>query len=194
MDWGSLGQKIAGLGAEVLGEAIPGGGMAVDIVSQVLGVEKNPDKIAQAIDADPEAAVKLKRIEADRETELKRIAANRQTDHEKELTKRQGNVSDTIQVGYKEGVLWRRAVGWAFVFCSCMVVIRVTVLPVILSAMGEPDILQDAPLNVQLIKWVFSCFLAVLGVSSWHEGLMGRVMAGESEGGIAKAVKALRGK
>ncbi len=83
MDWGSLGKKIADMGAQVLGEAIPfpGAGLAADAVSAALGTEKDPDSISKAIEDDPDAYAKLKEVELNHKAQLKEIAA----DHKEQM-------------------------------------------------------------------------------------------------------------
>lgn len=77
MNWSKLGEKVAGF-APLLGTAIggPAGGAIGSLVASAFGVENKPDKILQAIEADPEAAIKLKSIEIENKTELQRIAVD----------------------------------------------------------------------------------------------------------------------
>jgi len=74
MDWNSVGKVIA-KSAPVIGSLLggPAGGAVGAIVASVLGVENDPDKIAQAINLDPDALVKLKQYELEHSAELKRI-------------------------------------------------------------------------------------------------------------------------
>ncbi len=75
MDWKSLGTKVAQMGAEVLGEAIPWPG-ADDALSELaaqLGAEKKPGAISDALDENPEAATKLREIELKYKTKLEKI-------------------------------------------------------------------------------------------------------------------------
>jgi hypothetical protein len=197
MDWGSLGRKIADMGAQVLGEAIPlpGAGMAADALSEALGCEKDPDQIAQAIDQDPEALAKLKKIEAERETELKRIAAKTERHDTEQITQRQATVNDTIQAGYKQGVLWRRAVGWSFAIGAPLFVVGAFVLIGVALYLGRLQAVATALSELfRALHPLLYCYLCILGVAGYQEGKMGRSMAGESESGIVKALKAFRGK
>lgn len=187
MDWGSLGKQIADMGAQVLGEAIPmpGAGMAADLVSKALDTEKDPTKISQALQDNPDAAAKLKQIEADHEEELKKIAAKTERKRMEEGSERQSVVNDTIQTGYKQGVYWRRAVGWAFAATSVLTVLGVIAMGFYAIKIGKPSIVKQLPNLVSALSPVFYCFLLVLGVAGWHEGLLGRKMAGD-EGGLSK--------
>lgn len=93
MNWKDLGGKVAQTGAHLLGTALagPGAGSALgSIVGNALGVsDPTPDNIAAAIDKDPDAAVKLAKIQADRQTELEQIAAQKAVQLSAEQTKRE---------------------------------------------------------------------------------------------------------
>lgn len=75
MNWSKLGEKIAGF-APLLGAAVggPAGGAIGSLVASAFGSENEPEAIMAAINANPEAALKLKTIELDNKTELQRIA------------------------------------------------------------------------------------------------------------------------
>ena len=196
MDWKALGRQIASKGADLLGEAIPipGADFALDLVADALGTSKDADKISKAIEQDPEAAAKLKKAQLEHETELKRIKAEAQATHEEEVTKRQETVNETIQVGYKEGVLWRRAVGWSFAIGAPLFIVMACVLLGIGIWQGQLVELAEAGEAIfSALRPLLYCYLVILGAAGYQEGKMGRSMAGDSEGGISKMIKALRG-
>ena len=85
MDWGSLGKKIAGMGAEILGDAIPfpGADDAISALAQELGVAEKPGAISDALDENPEAARKLEKIQNQHEENLLKI----RNDHKQEMRK-----------------------------------------------------------------------------------------------------------
>lgn len=197
MDWTDLGRKVADMGAQVLGEALPfpGSGLAADLVSEAVGAEdsKDPAKIAEAIDADPEARAKLLRIQSKRETELKRIAAQKEETRIEAGTARQDAVNETMQVGYKEGVLWRRGVGWSFIAVSLLTVIGVFSIAAYALYKGKPDLISVIPEIVAALAVIFYAYMVILGVAGYQDGKLGRLLAGESEGGATKLIKAIRG-
>jgi len=191
MDWGNIAKKVASMGAQVLGEAVPGGGIAADIISGALDTEKDPESINKALENDPKAAFKLKQAELDHEEELKQIEADREAVRMRQHTKRIESVNESIQ---KQGAAWRKAIGWSFVFFVGLVAVRVAVLPVVLATTGYTNVLSQLNLNTELIRWICYCYLTVLGVASWHEGAMSRTMAGEQGGKLTKAIQAIKGK
>lgn len=112
MDFKSLGKQIAKM-APLLGTAIGGpvGGAAGGLISAIaskFGVEAEPDIISQAITADPQAALKLREIEANNRVELEKLAVesdkmyllDRQSAREREIevVKATGKVDKNLYV------------------------------------------------------------------------------------------------
>ena len=195
MNWSDLGNQIASAGAKMLGEVIPvpGAGIVADQVAQALGTDKDPDAIAQALKSDPEAAAKLKQIEAQHKEELERIRAEADASRDKQMTARQAAVNDTIQTGYQAGVLWRRAVGWSLAVVVPLVVLGVLALAGAAIALERPGLIEHIPAVVSALGPVWYVYMVVLGVAGYQEGKMCRTLAGETEGGIARAIKAIKG-
>lgn len=75
MNWSDLGKTIAGY-APLLGSVVggPAGGAIGSVIASALGVDNEPGQIINAIQSDPEAAIKLRKIELDNKTELERLA------------------------------------------------------------------------------------------------------------------------
>jgi len=75
MNLSDLGKTIAGF-APLLGSVIggPAGGAIGAVIASAFGVDDDVDQIAKAIKNDPEAAIKLRKIELDNKTELEKIA------------------------------------------------------------------------------------------------------------------------
>mgnify|MGYP001411261970 CR=1 FL=1 len=74
MKWKNIAAAV-GKAAPLLGSILagPGGAAAGAIVASALGVDATPDAIDKVIKADPEAALKLKKIELDHAAELRRL-------------------------------------------------------------------------------------------------------------------------
>tara|TARA_R110000850_G_scaffold205447_1_gene331541 strand:+ start:289 stop:774 length:486 start_codon:yes stop_codon:yes gene_type:complete len=75
MNWSELGKTIAGY-APMLGGVVggPAGGAIGSVIASAFGVENKPDQLSKAIKNDPEAAIKLRKIELDNKSELESIA------------------------------------------------------------------------------------------------------------------------
>ena len=162
MNWSKVGERIAGY-APLLGSVIggPAGGAIGSVVASVFGVENTPESILKAVNADPEAGLKLRRIEIENKQAI-----------EKDLTERLRVVNKTIQVesnsadpfvrrwrpfyGYCVAISWLiQMLGFTFVFGY--------------TALAKPDnlttvIQQFAILSGSLIS-LWGIALAVLGVS-----------------------------
>jgi len=76
MNFGKLGGILKKIGVPLLGAVIPGGGLAAELVKKALNLEAeaDEDKMIAAIEANPEAALKLKELEQTHERELIRLA------------------------------------------------------------------------------------------------------------------------
>lgn len=75
MGWSDLGKTVAKF-APLLGGVVggPAGGAIGSVIASAFGVENKPEAIADAVKNDPEAAVKLRKIELDNKSDLERIA------------------------------------------------------------------------------------------------------------------------
>lgn len=108
--WDSI-KGVVGKAAPLLGTALggPAGGAAASMIAQALGVEDTPDAISKALDSDPEAAIKLQRLQNEHEAELRRMTLEAETTRQTQLHKtiRAELASDNF---YKSG--WRPTIGW----------------------------------------------------------------------------------
>lgn len=74
MEWSDLGKKLAEF-APLLGSVVggPAGSAIGSVIASAFGVEDKPEAVLEAVKNDPEAAIKLRKIELDNKTELERI-------------------------------------------------------------------------------------------------------------------------
>ena len=109
MDWKNIANKITSV-APMLGSLLGPGGMlagtAIKMIGSALGIEPTEDAITTALQADPEAMLKLKQFELDNKVELRKIvleqervrladiadARSRQIEHEKTTGKSDTNL------------------------------------------------------------------------------------------------------
>ncbi|CBV42532.1 hypothetical protein [Halomonas elongata] len=108
MNWSDVAETV-GEAAPMVGSALYGraGGAVGSMVAEVLGVETTPEAVNQVMNDDPEAAAKIKKVEA--ELEQARIEAR---------TKRLGQVNQTMRAEVdSDSTLkggWRGFTGWMF--------------------------------------------------------------------------------
>lgn len=77
MDWKDL-EEAVGRFAPTLGTLVggPAGAVVGSLIASTLGTGGTPDEVSQALISNPDAAVKLKQIEADRQVELQKLATS----------------------------------------------------------------------------------------------------------------------
>jgi len=184
MDWKSLG-KTVGQFAPMLGELlpIPGAGIAGKLIATALGVDNTPDAIHNAIKNDPEAAIKIAKIEADHAEALQAqlLAAE---------TQRIVSVNATMQAESKSEHwaqwLWRPYNGFLFGTTLFMVYGLPSILNTLAPAVWFHPIAQQVVENgvtvtkliatwipiksASLPEFVFAAWGGVLGITAWHRG------------------------
>lgn len=77
MNWSKLGEKVADF-APLLGSALGPAGSAIgSLIASEFGTENNPEHIAAAIAVDPDAKIKLEKIQLDHKVALQKINVER---------------------------------------------------------------------------------------------------------------------
>jgi len=153
MQWKDVG-KVVGEFAPLLGDLlpIPGAGIAGRLISSALGVENTPDAIHAAIKADPEAAIKLAKIESENEALLQQQLLAAETSRIVAVNTTMQSESDSEHWMQWS---WRPFVGYVFAVSFFGVYFF---LPLINRTV--PTIPAEAWMMIG----------AVLGVASWHRG------------------------
>jgi len=168
MDWRSLAKQV-GKYAPLLGSLlpIPGAGVAGKLIAAALGVDNNPDAVAQAMQTDPEAGIKLAKIEADNRAELQGqvLAAE---------TARISQVNQTMRTESKSEhwpqYSWRPF--WGFISGAAFFVVCVLVCLLAYQAVmgGRPEAMAMIPQIIGAFAALFAIPGGILGVSAWHRG------------------------
>jgi len=75
MDWKAVGKKVVQAGAPILGGLLGGpvGATAGGLVASLFGTGDDPEQVLQAIQGDPEAALKLRQFELEHRVELEKL-------------------------------------------------------------------------------------------------------------------------
>ncbi len=163
MNFAEIGKKIASLGLPLLANAIvPGGGAVVSMVASALGLsDSSPDAVALALQTDPEAAVKLRQIEATHSERLAEIAMQGRSADLAAQTAQQASINKTMQAELESPSKWKS--GWrplfgymaAFGFGGLLLALIVAIFKVPGDA-GE--VIESATI-------ILTMMLAVLGVN-----------------------------
>ena len=85
MNWQQMVGKAAPLVGSLLGT--PAAGAAIGIVANALGTDADPESIAKAMNSDPEAANKLRKLELDNQEALTRMTLEAETARLSEVNK-----------------------------------------------------------------------------------------------------------
>jgi hypothetical protein len=160
--------------------------LAGTILSSVYGTKNEPDAVLKAIQADPEAAVTLMKIQSDNAVELKRIYLAAETRRIEEETKQQQAVNATMIAEGKSSDWWTSGWRpfWGFISGTAFFVVVCAICYFVVLAIKTKDsnLLMVLPQVVMAIAALFSIPGAILGVSAWHRGKMQRIQAGELPG------------
>ena len=162
MDWSTI-AKTVGSAAPILGTLLggPAGAAVGAMVASALGVGATPDEVSQALAVNPDAAVKLKQIEATRQVELQALLVQAEQNRLAADTSTILAVNATMQSEAKSDhwptYSWRPFVGFVFgaMFFGVYFVLPLMKLPV-------PAVPTEAWFAIG----------GVLGVASWFRGKM----------------------
>jgi len=167
--------------APLLGSLLPvPGGAAIGAVvaSAFNGDADKPDELINLVNADPNAAIKLREIESNNKVALEALAVKQAENALVADTARIESVNLTMRAETTAGDLWTRRwrPAWGFtaaaVFALQMVVIFYAV--VFKTSQASAIILAIAGLDI-----FWSVPLAILGISAFHRGKLKRTLAGE---------------
>ena len=176
MNWSDIAKSIAGyapmvstiLAATGIGApAAAAIAAAGSLISGALGVPNTPDDVAQALVSNPDAAVKIKQIEADHGEHLAQIAAQQEA---KELDSQVAQVQTVNETMRKEDDTrtfswrdyWGFVSGTAFAFVVCIVGYLVGMA----VYYNHPEQLAAIPAIVGSFSVLFGIAATVLGVQS----------------------------
>jgi hypothetical protein len=161
MDWKDIQAEIAAA-APVLGTLIggPAGGAIGSIVASALGTASDPAAVQQALKTNPDAAVKLRQIEADQATELRKLMVAAENNRLTADTAAIGAVNATMQAEAKADhwptYSWRPFIGFAF----GLYILSLFVLPLFHA--------QPVMLTTDMVLAIGS----ILGIASYFRGKM----------------------
>ncbi|QFT84955.1 hypothetical protein FIU88_08200 [Halomonas sp. THAF12] len=176
MDWSDVAETV-GKVAPAAGSALYGplGAAVGRVIADQLGVEQSPEAVGQAVQADPEAAVKLREIEA-----------GAQAAEARERTKRLEAVNETMRAELeaksplKSG--WRGATGWTFAL-SCAGIMGSIVWAMFQPGSDKPELLGHALV-------MFGIMATVLGIDINRAGRERLATMGQQPDTFMDALKA----
>jgi len=192
LSWSDLSKTVAQY-APLLGAVlpIPGGTVIGSMIASVFGGDADdPDSLSRAIQTNPQAAIKLKQIEAEHKTELERIAMQRVANALAADTARLETVNKTMQVEAGQGGLsafWRPFWG---ILSAIAFFIQVSAISYLLVCKPEQAAIAISALSSLSVFWGVP--LAILGISAYHRGVEKRIKAGERSSSMVDLISTIK--
>jgi len=174
--WDSIKDTVA-RAAPLLGSALgPAGGAVGTLIATALGVDDNPDAVARAIKADPQALVKLKELEREHERELKRMVLEAETARLTEINK-----TMRAEAAANDGFVrrWRPTFGY-------MVALTWLIQSVAIAwaMVGSPENAAALINAVTALTPMWGIALSILGINISSRSRDKRVNAGQDGRGL----------
>jgi hypothetical protein len=182
---GFFGMPGAEVGGEFLGK-----------LGEKFGIKSSePDKLAEAIVQDPNAALKLKAFELDHEVEMNKIVADMTVALEKEETAKMRVINKTMQTEYKTDSWfkssWRPLFGYLLAIDFTIFILYILHLAE-LAVTGKSAIaMQMIPTLVSAFTILFSAGFAVVGVTVHSRGHEKLAKMGIEKPGILTTIGAV---
>lgn len=162
MEWKDL-SGVVGKAAPIVGTLLggPAGGAIGGVIASVLGTGNNPDEVAAALSANPDALVKVKQIEADQKTRLSELAVDQAKAEIAAASQAISDVNKTMQAEsaseHWPTYTWRPFIGF---IAGTMLIGVYFILP--LAHIPVPAVPESV--------WIM--IGGILGVASWFRGKM----------------------
>ena len=179
MTWKDVGSFIKSTAPTVGGLLFgPAGAKVGQLVSSALSVDPDPDKVLEVLKSNPDAIVKVREIEANRQIELAKIgAASIQED-----TKQLQAINETMRAEAASEHWWASAWRpfWGFISAVAFLVAVVFVCVLAYRAIvnRDKDAMAMIPTFIFNMAALFAIPGGILGVAAWHRGMMQREQAG----------------
>lgn len=177
MEWKDV-SKAVGAAAPLLGTLIggPAGAGIAALVASALGVGGTPDEVSQALSTNPDAAVRLKQIEATRQTELQALVVAAESNRLAADTATMQAVNATMQAEAKSDhwptYSWRPAIGFAVAFNTGVASILVVMvyIAVVAGAKEAASAMTTLPMVLGALAAISATVLPILGIASYFRG------------------------
>ena len=174
MEWKDIAGAV-GKAAPLLGTLLygPAGRAVGGIIASALGTGNDPDEVAQALE-NPEALVKLRQIEADKQGRLQELATEQV---KAELAAAAANASDVNKTMQTEAASehwptysWRPAIGFSVALAVLLSVLTVFSAYGALLLYNRPEGMAQLPGILAAIAGIIAVVSPILGIASWFRG------------------------
>lgn len=178
-------RKPLGAIAPLLGSALgPGGSIVGTMVAEVLGVEDNPDSVAQALETvSPEKKAELLALQENNRHELQKLTLQKAISDNELDASIIGDVNETMRAETAQGHPWSGAWRPFWGFCSAIAFV-LAVLGIFAIAgyaiyKADAALFSHLPTLIFYLAALFAIPGGILGVTAYHRGIMQRVEAGD---------------
>lgn len=176
MNWGEIGQTVA-KAAPMLGSLLggPAGGAAGSLVANAFGADADPEKVMTAINGDPEAQAKLKKLEQEHQRELRSMMLEAETSRLAEINKTM-RAETQADDGYVRR--WRPTFGYV-----ASVTWALQIIGLVWAMVANPDNAANIIEAVTSLTPMWGIALAVLGINVSKRSQDKQVKAGQQPSG-----------
>jgi hypothetical protein len=184
MEWKDVAETV-GKAAPMAGSLLYGqaGERVGRIVATALGVEARPEAVEQALQADPEAAERLKRLEQDHKREIMSLTLQAETT-------RLAEVNETIRTEAKADDAyvrrWRPTFGYLVAVSWALQSIAIG-----WTIIATPEEAGTVAQSITALTPMWSVALAVLGINVHKRSQDKQVAAGQQPGGFMGMIKGI---
>ena len=182
--WDNIKGMVAGA-APALGTALggPAGGAVGSMIAGALGVEDTPDAIQQALKSDPEAAVKLQKLQNEHERELRSMDLEARS---KEYAQQHKTIRQELQSDNWYKSAWRPTIGWVLAL-SLGAIMGTLAYAIVMNPSNAASIMQAA-------SGVLMFMAGLLGYNAKKRSDDKAMAAGFQPKGIGDAISGMFGK
>lgn len=181
MNWKDIG-GLVGKAAPLVGSLLggPAGGAVGGLVAKALGTDASPDVVAEAINTDPDALLKVRKLELDHERDLTRMRIEAETTRLAEVnrTMRAETASDDRYVRR-----WRPTFGYAVAFAwvvQALGIIAASLYAAIATPSEAGPIINAVGNMISALGMQWAVALSVLGINVSKRSQDKQVAAGQT--------------
>lgn len=177
MDWKDVASAV-GKAAPLLGTLLggPAGGAVGGMIASALGVGNNPSDVQVALATNPDAAVKLKEIEAKRQVDLQQLVADQAKAEMAAATQNASDVNKTMQAEaaseHWPTYGWRPAIGFSVALAVTLSVLTVFAAYGAAILYGKSEGLAQLPGILAAVAGIIGVVSPILGIASYFRGKM----------------------
>lgn len=183
-DVGNLLTKAAPIAAGILtGGSSTAITAVAGLIASELGCDPSPAAIQAAVQADPQAPLKLAELELNHRRDMQALAIQARSNELAAETARLGKINDTMQTESQSDKWWVSGWRpyWGFISGTAFAFVAALVCWLGFNAVssGNQEAMRMVPDLVSAMALLFGIPGAILGVASWHRGKEKRFRAGE---------------